>query len=86
MSGPEDGGPHHQHRTKRRGASSRPYRYHRAAHAPGVRPGGADPARRGRDREPSESRQGSVVLTDLLTTVLDHHGRRGIEKPREQDS
>ena len=47
-------------------------------------PTGADPARRGQDGEPSEPRQRSAVLTDLLTTDLDHDGRRGTEKPREQ--
>ena len=47
-------------------------------------PAGADPARRGKDGERSEPQQGSAVLTDLLTTALDHHGRRGTEKPREQ--
>ena len=47
-------------------------------------PMGADPARRGQDEEPSAPRQGSAVLTDLLTTDLDHYGRRGTEKPREQ--
>jgi hypothetical protein len=44
----------------------------------------AGPTRRGQDGEPSEPRQGSAELTDLLTTALDHHGRRGTEKPREQ--
>ena len=47
-------------------------------------PVAADPARRGQDGGRSKSQQGSVVLTDLLTTILDHHGRRGTEKPREQ--
>ena len=47
-------------------------------------PAGTDPARRGQDGGRSKSQQGSVVLTDLLTTILDHHGRRGTEKPREQ--
>src|SRR5438045_1211992 len=56
-----------------------------AAHAPDVRPSRADPARRGQDGEPLESRQGSAVLTDLLTTALDHYGLRGTEKSHEQD-
>jgi len=47
-------------------------------------PVGADPARRGQGREPPEPRQGSAVLTDLLTTALDYHGRRGTEEPPEQ--
>jgi hypothetical protein len=34
-------------------------------------PRGADPARRGQAGESSEPRQGSTVLTDLLTTPLD---------------
>ena len=56
----------------------RPHTRRRAA------PLGADPARRGQDGEPSAPRQGSAVLTDLLTTALDHYGRRGTEMPREQ--
>jgi len=47
-------------------------------------PAGADPARRGQDGEPSAPRQGSAVLTDLLTTALDRCGRMGTEKPRER--
>jgi hypothetical protein len=44
----------------------------------------AGPARCGQDGQPSEPRQGSAVLTDLLTTTLDHHGHGRTEKPREQ--
>ena len=47
-------------------------------------PAGAGPGRAAGMGEPSEPRQRSAVLTDLLTTDLDHYGRRGTEKPREQ--
>jgi len=47
-------------------------------------PAGPGLARRGQDEEPSKSQQGSAVLTDLLTTALDHRGRMRTEKPREQ--
>jgi hypothetical protein len=45
---------------------------------------GADPARRGQDRESSEPRHEPTVLTDLLTTTLDHHGHGRTEEPDEQ--
>ena len=45
---------------------------------------GADPAQRGQDGEQSEPRQGSAVLTNLLTTALDHLGRGRTDKPDEQ--
>ena len=44
------------------------------------------PTRRlcGQDGQPSEPRHESTVLTDLLTTTLDHHGHGRTEKPSEQ--
>src|SRR6266566_2246992 len=44
----------------------------------------ADPARCSQDGQPSEPRYESTVLTDLLTTTLDHHGHGRTEKPGEQ--
>src|SRR5262245_14745183 len=59
-------------------------RHHRPHTRRACGPRGANPARRGQGRKPPEPRQGSAVLTDLLTTALDNHGRRGTEEPREQ--
>jgi hypothetical protein len=47
-------------------------------------PRGTDPARCGQDGQASEPRHESTVLTDLLTTTLDHHGHGRTEKPGEQ--
>jgi hypothetical protein len=69
---------------KRVGDSGRSLPPSSAAQAPGVRPQRADPARCGQDGQPSEPRHESTVLTDLLTTTLDHHGHGRTEKPSEQ--
>ena len=59
-------------------------RHHRPHTRRACGPGGGRPGAARPGWEPSEPQRGSAVLTDLLTTALDHHGRRRTEKPREQ--